>query len=208
MATPREKVVAEIGVSEAKFAPKVAGAYVTPISVKYAIGIVLDPTVERVERYADNRLVLGIPNEQGMEGTLGTTARDVELEKVTGTAMEVTGGVATLQQKTYARGAVYFEHEEVDEDNVIKKVKTWCFDAELGRGGVNHSTKTGTLAFADYTYPLRVLGETLMKSDGASEYVDENGMGRVAYMVSAWPGDTGYATFGDEVPTPKALVGA
>jgi len=201
----REKVVAEIGVQGAKFAPIGTDGYDTPVKLKYTVNITLSPNVERAERYADNRLIISIPNEPFMDGSMGTTAHDIELEKMAGISMEVAGGVATLGMVKYLRGALYFEHIEIVEDGTSKLVKTWVYNVEVGKGETNLSTKTASITFADYVYPIRSMGDTLMANDGETEYIDQNGMKRNVFMFNAWPDDAGYATFGDAVPVPKAL---
>ena len=201
----REKVVAEIGTEGAKFAAVAADGYATPIELEYTVNITLSPSVERAERYADNRLILSIPNEPFMDGSIGTTARDIELEKLAGISMEVAGGVATLGMVKYLRGALYFEHIEYLKDGTNKLVKTWVYNVEVGKGETNLSTKTASVTFADYIYPIRSMGDPLMADDGTTEYIDQNGMKRNVFMFNAWPDDAGYATFGDAVPVPKAL---
>lgn len=204
----RKKAAAYHGVSNMKFAPKAAGAYETPFRMLYAKSISLNAQVSATEQYADNRLVCRIPSDTGYEGEIGTTAQDVAVEKAGGTAIEGANGLVTGNVTRYLRGALYYEHLEMDEDGIDSVVKTWVYGVELGKGSKVNSTDQAAVELGAYTYPIRAHGETLMDSAGESPWLDERGVGRMAFLYSAWPEDEGYAAFGETVPAPKVAGSA
>ena len=142
-------------------------------------------------------------------GAIGTTARDIEFEKLAGYALEIDGGLAEVQALGYKRFAVYYETTHVDADtNLPYKVKHWIINAEIGKTNESHATNQASPTFAEYSYPIRVYGSSCKTLAEAGEaYVDENGNKIVVLRVSAYPGDENYDDFGDEVPTPVAKAG-
>ena len=200
----RNKSVAYHGIENVRFAPKRKGTYATElIPLPYAQSLGLTAKAEAAELYADNRLVCRVPSDTGYEGELGGTSPSPELEKAAGFAIEGASGLITTNIANYLRGALYYEHQETDEDGVNHTVKTWVLNVEVGKGSKNHATDQAGVQFGSYAYPFRSYGDTLMAADGTSEWLDENGVGRKAFFYSAWPEDTDYADFGKTVPVPK-----
>lgn len=207
MERTRSKAVAYHGVNNVKFAPKRKGAYATEfIPLAYAQSLGLTSKAEAAELYADDRLVCRVPSDTGYEGELGTTSAAPELEKAAGFAIEGSAGLITTDIASYLRGAMYYEHQETDEDGVNHVVKTWVFNVEIGKGSPTHNTDQSSVQFGSYAYPFRSYGDTLMAEDGTSEWLDENGVGRRAFLYSAWPEDPDYADFGKTVPVPKVAA--
>lgn len=205
MAT-RKKAAAYHGVENVRFAPKTADGYATGkdiLKVLYAKSLNPSALLEDAEQYADDRLLFRVPNDKGLTVELGTTALDPELEKAAGYAMEGANGLLGLQMVSYARGALYYEYSERDENGVARKVKSWLYNVDLGKGTGTHTTDESSVSFGAYTYSLRAYGTELMDADGVKEFVDENGMGRKVSTYTAYPDDPDYATFGDAVPVPK-----
>ena len=197
------------GIRNVKFAPKKNGAYATDlIPLAYAQSLGLNAKLEAAELFADDRLICRVPSDTGYEGEIGMTTSAPELEKAAGFALEGAAGLITTDVAGYLRGALYYEHREVDEDGVNRTVKTWVLNTEIGKGSKTHSTDQNSAQFGSYAYPFRSYGEPLLAADGTSEYLDENGVGRLAFFYSAWPDDTGYASFGQTVPVPKVAPAA
>lgn len=195
------------GINKVKFAPKRKGVYATEfIKLEYAQSLGLNAKLEGTELYADNRLVCRVPSDTGYEGELGMTTSAPELEKAAGFALEGEAGLITTNVANYLRGALYYEHLETDEDGVNRLVKTWVLNTEIGKGSKTHSTDQASVQFGSYSYPFRSYGDPLMAADGTSEYLDENGVGRLAFFYSAWPDDPGYADFDKTVPVPKVAA--
>lgn len=200
----RTKAAGYHGVQNVAFAAKTPTGYASSLlRLLYAKSINPSALLEAVEQYADNRLLFRVPNDKGYEGEFGTTAPDVEFEKQAGFAIEGASGVIKTNLVAYPRGAVYYEFMENDEDGVQSVVKVWMFNVEIGKGSENHSSDAGSVEFGEYKYPFRVYGDPLKNAEGTADYLDSRGLGRRAYMYVCRPGDTGYDTFGDTVPTPK-----
>lgn len=200
----RNKAVAYHGIDNVKFAPKRKGVYATElIPLSYAQSLGLNAKAEAAELYADNKLVCRVPSDTGYEGELGNTSPSPELEKAAGFAIEGASGLITTDIASYLRGAMYYEHQETDEDGVNRTVKTWVLNVEIGKGSKTHNTDQASVQFGSYSYPFRSYGDTLMAADGTSAWLDENGVGRKAFFYSAWPEDPDYADFGKTVPVPK-----
>lgn len=202
----RTKAAAFHGVENVKFAPRTNGKYASGediLKVLYAKSLNPSSLLEATEQFADNRLLFRVPNDKGYDVEFGTTAPDPELDKAAGFAVEGANGLLSVEQLNYARGAMYYEFKERDEDGKVSMAKCWMFNVELGKGSGNHATDESSIAFGSYTYPARVYGDDLMDNTGTKPYVDDKGMGRKVFMYTSRPGDEGYDTFGDEVPAPK-----
>lgn len=209
MSNKRKKAAAYHGVESVKFAPKTGGAYATGediLKVLYAKNLNPSSLLEAAEQYADDRLLFRVPNDKGYDVELGTTAPDPELEKAAGFALEGADGLISASVVSYARGALYYEFKERDEDGRPSMVKCWMYNVELGKGTGTYTTDESSVTFGAYSYPFRVYGDPLMDADGTNEHLDDRGVGRTAYMITARPGDAGYATFGDSVPVPKVAA--
>ena len=203
MAT-RNKAAGYHGIQNMKFAQKSDSGYSTQLTdLLYAKSLNPSALLEAVEQYADNRLLFRIPSDTGYEGEIGTTAPDMEFEKLAGFAQEGANGLIRMSLASYVRGALYYEFIERDEAGLGSAVKVWLYNVEIGKGSETHATDEATVSFGDYSYPLHVYGDPTMTHTGDAEYIDANGLKPLTMLYSAWPDDTQYATFGDAVPVPK-----
>lgn len=191
------------GIQNMKVAKKENGTYGEIAPFNFAKNISLNSLLNAIEQHADNRLIFRVPKDDGYDGELGTTAQDTELEKSLGYYKEGKSGGIKTSLVSYARNAIYYEFTEHNEDGVAYAVKVWLYNVEIGKASENTATDTDSIEFGNYSYPIRVYGDKLMASDGKNEYLDENGLGRNAFMYISRPGDTGYETFGDAVPVPE-----
>ena len=205
-----KKAAAYHGVEGVKFAPKTNGSYATEdgiLSILYAKSLNPSSLLEAVEQYADDRLLFRVPNDKGYDVELGTTGQDPALEEAAGYVMAGSNGTISVGQVAYARGALYYEFLERDEEGVPSKVKVWMFNVEVGKGTGSFTTDESSVTFGTYTYPMRVYGDPLKSADGSADSLDAKGLGRTAFLYTCRPGDTGYETFGDSVPVPKIASG-
>ena len=201
----RTKAAAYHGIQNMKFAKKTGGTYAAePILLKYAKSLNPSALLEAVEQHADNRLLFRIPKDDGYEGEIGTTGQDPDFETLIGAAMDGTNGVIRTGLVSYARGALYYEFIERNAEGQASVAKVWMYNVEIGKGNESYTTDTNSAEFGDYTYPFRAYGDPVKAATGDADYLDANGMGRVAMMYISRPGDTGYDTFGATVPVPKA----
>lgn len=184
------------------------GKYKTPgeegtlAKIAYLKSVSLDPQINSTAQYANNRMVLNIPTDNGYTGELGVTAQDPALETAIGRTMKLANGaLATVGGAGTRRlEGLYYEFYEEDETDGRSAVKVWLLGVELGASSVNNSTDQDSVEFGAYSYPVTVYGTRVLKDTGEDEYVDERGLPRQCYMMVSRPDDTGYATFGDSVP--------
>ena len=204
MAT-RNKAAGYHGIQNMKFAQKSDSGYSTQLTdLLYAKSLNPSALLEAVEQYADNRLLFRIPSDTGYEGEIGTTAPDMEFEKLAGFAQEGANGLIRMSLASYVRGALYYEFIERDEAGLGSAVKVWLYNVEIGKGSETYTTDASSVEFGSYAYPFRAYGDDLMDQEGTTKYLDDKGLGRKAFMYMSRPGDTGYDTFGASVPVPKA----
>ena len=197
------------GIENVKFAPFAAGTYAADfIALSNAKNLGFTSSLEDTELYADNRLLARLPNDKGYTVEFGTTAQLPELERAAGYAIDGANGTIGANVVEYMAGAIYYEFTEVGEDKRSYKVKVWAFNAEIGKGAPTHNTDEKSIAFGEYKYPATIYGDPLMNSTGDKPFIDERGMGRLAFLYTARPGDEGYDAFGDAVPTPKVKASA
>lgn len=201
-----QKAKAVVGVQGGKVAVMGAeGEWGTPQDFKYLTSVSLETNIEDFEQYADDERVVLIPSDNSIDGTIGTTAKDVAFEKAAGYLQELDGGtLADIKIHGYTRCCFYFEFTNIDQaTGQPYKVKTWLLNAELKKTGETHETNTNTPTGATYEYPISVYGLNVKDSAGTADAVDDNGFVICAYKVHSYPGDEDYATFGDAVPEPQ-----
>ena len=171
----------------------------TPVSIPYITAVSLAPILSTTDQYANNRLVLQIPKDNGYDGELGTTAPDPGLEKALGYLMDGEDGKIKADMVTYKRVNLYYEMLMEYENQATQVRKVWLYNVQIGKGEENSSTDAESVEFGTYAYPIQVYGTPLLSAED-TEYIDENGMRRMAYMIYSDPGDSNYATFGNAVP--------
>lgn len=198
-----EKAAGYHGVQNVKISTKENGKYGVVTDFKYAKNISLNSLASAIEQHADNRLIFRVPKDEGYEGELGTTSQDIELEKKLGYYQDGKNGGIKTNLVSFARNAVYYEFIENSKDGIASAVKVWLYNVEIGKASENNTTDTDSIEFGAYTYPIRIYGDSLMDSTGEEEYLDDKGLGRLAFMYISRPGDEGYETFGDTVPVPQ-----
>ncbi len=191
------------GIQNVKVSKKEDVTYGTAAPFMFAKNISLNSLLNAIEQHADNRLIFRVPKDDGYDGELGTTAQDIELEKSLGYYQEGKSGGIKTNLVSYARNAIYYEFIEHNEDGMAYAVKVWLYNVEIGKASENVSTDTNSIEFGSYSYPIRIYGDKLMSSDGKTEFLDEKGLGRTAFMYVSRPGDTGYETFENTVPVPE-----
>lgn len=188
------------GIQNAKIAK---GETITPL--EYVKNLSLDPQINSTPQHADNRMVLNIQTHNGFTGNLGSTAKDPAVEKELGYSVDIsTGGTGIVGGAgNVTLDGLYYEFFEEIEKGARRVVKAWLLSVELSPSSENYETDADGASFGDYVYPVTVYGSTLKAATGDTDYIDENGNRLTCYMILRRPDDTGYATFGDEVPVPK-----
>lgn len=194
------KAAAYHGIENTKFALKKDGAYTAPFDIKYARGLSLNKALTATSKYADNRKVLDIPSDKGYDGELTTTAQDVGLELELGYMLEGEDGLMDLKVTSFPRGALYYEVTLEYEEEPSETIKVWLLGAELRKGNLQYNTDEENLNLGDYTYPLVVFGDPLMKAGGADEYRDSRGNTKRCFMIYKYSDDPDYEAFENQVP--------
>lgn len=193
------------GCDHAKYKPTGEGAVVTPLD--YVKNVSLDPQINKTPQHANNRMVLNLISDNGFTGNLGVTAKDPELEKAIGRAVEMSSGIGIVGGAGVTRlDGLYYEFKEEREKGkpIVKKV--WLLNVELSPASENAATDTDSITFGEYIYPITIYGETVKDSAGTDDYVDKDGNRLTCYMIISSPSDADYANFEKTVPVPKVAV--
>lgn len=92
----------------------------------------------------------------------------------------------------------------IGADGIRKAKKTWVFGVQVSppNDSFTQDQDDITQSAADYAYTA--YGVDLLDAEGETAYVDENGQKTKVFTWSKKPTDSGYATFLDSVPVPKA----
>lgn len=201
----QEKSAAYHGIDNAAYAVRgVDNAPGTEIKkLLYAKSIALSAIIDRQDVYADDRLIMAIPADQGYEGTFGTTDQDIPFETDVGLVMVLSSGVANVKMTGYTRFDFYHEFKRHLSTGQAYTVKAWVLNCEAGKADINNETDTNTLTIGTYSYPLRVYGEKVLDAAGTNPFRDALGNEKVATIIRAMPGDEGYDEFEKTVPVPK-----
>jgi len=189
------------GLKGCKYAfPDAAGAWGQPVSLPYAQSLSLSTKINTATLDADDRRVIEIPSDKGYDGTLGLSNLDQDYEIALGYSVVLDNGtVAQLDAVALEKHCLYFETMGAREGGAAFKIKTWLMNITTSKSGKNYTTKGDNVEFGKHEIPITIYGTPLRDQNG-DEFVDEDGMTRVVYMVSSVPGDAGYATFGDAAP--------
>lgn len=183
------------------------GVYAIDDEVKplgYLVSNTLDKSISTKDIYGDGDLQLSVLSDKGMTGTLEMTARDDEFETDLGFVKAIAQGLAdvqVLQNKTIAVG---YENYILTADGVTKTKKVWLLGVNVSPASDSLSQNTDTTNEATASYGLTVKGVNLKDTGGSDDYVDENGNTIKVFKISSVPGQEGYETFLDSVPTPTA----
>ena len=182
----------------------VDGTEVKPLG--YLVSNTLDKSISTKDIYGDGELQLSVLSDRGMTGTLEMTARDDEFETDLGFVKVIAQGLAdvqVLQNKTISVG---YENYILTADGITKTKKVWLLGVNVAPASDSLSQNTDTTNEATASYGLTVKGVNLKDNTGSADFVDENGNTLKIFKVSSVPGQDGYNTFLDSVPTPKASV--
>lgn len=185
----------------------VDGSTVKPLG--YLTAISTEKNIDTKDIYGDGEIILSQMNDKGSTGSLEMSARDDDLEKDLGFAMEIEQGLAEAQVLGNVDIAVGAECYIVVKDKtsgkaVQKTKKVWWLNVNVAPAGTSLSQNTDTTNEATVSYPLTIKGTNLLAKDGTSAYVDANGNTRKIFKISCLPENPNYATFLDSPPIPKA----
>lgn len=170
----------------------------------YLSAFALEKNTSTKDIYGDGDLQLSIISDKGMTGNLDLTAKDDTFDTDLGFAMSISQGLASVQVLQNKSIAVGFECYVTDASGVTKTKKVWLLGVNVAPAGESLAQNTDTINEAVASYPITVKGVNLQDSTGTTDYVDANGNTIKVFKITALPSDTGYSTFLDSVPVPKA----
>lgn len=191
------------GVSNGAIAIKGESGYGTPKKLPYLKSIPLTPSVGETPIFANNVRIETAIADTGFTGSIGTTAQEREIEKALGQIIDGANGDLNVNLISYVKAAIYYEFIQKTPEGIPYVVKNWLLNVEIGKASLNHQSMTDTSNIGEYTYPIIVLGELVQNAAGTEDYVDEHGVTRTCFRISAFPDTPGYATFSESVPVPK-----
>lgn len=183
-----------------------AKTYSTPESLAYASGLNLEADFNETKKYGDGMVIAVIADDKGLTGSVITTSVEDDYEIACARAvLDNNGNLVTIQQKSSIHHAIYYETDYLDA-GVNKTAKFWLLNLTTGKASESYQQTEEDPTINTYEYSLTVLGEKLEANLTTDDFVDENGNTINVYRVRSLPGETGYATFGDAVPTVKSAT--
>ena len=122
-----------------------------------------------------------------------------------GRQLEISEGLAEVEQHDAIEHAIYFEVER-NQNGVKTTKKVWLLEVTTGRPSESFEQVTDNPNMSPVEYPLTVFGTNLRNNLDTADYTDTNGNTKRVTRISVIPTDTNYATFGDTVPTPTSAA--
>ena len=171
----------------------------------YLAGLTLSRAISEQKFYGDGDLQDILTTEPNITGSLVLTARDEDFEKDLGYIEDIEGGTASSLVKTLKTANIYCEvyHKEAGQPEKVKKL--WLLNARVSPAGESYTQSGDSITVNNAEYPLSIIGVNRKTADGTSDYIDPTtGDTKKEWKMSSIPTDTGYDTFGDTVPVPKA----
>ncbi len=200
------KVLAQFNVKDAVYA-LVGETTVKPLTFMNTFS--KDRNINTTTLYGDGEAQVSLASDRTISGAIGTTARDEEFEAALGIS-EVLGDGSRAELAITAMKAVNFgyETEFIGKDGITKTKKVWILNVQISPPNESLTQTQDSVTQSTFDYNYTGYGEFVKTADGSEDYVDsETGCKMRAYTVSKKPGDSGYETFLDSVPTPKKALG-
>ena len=169
-----------------------------------------DRNVNTKTLYGDGEAQVSLASDKTISGAIGTTARDEEFEKDLGLAQAMSdGSMAEIAVTSMKKVNFGFQTEYVGKDGVTKVKKVWVLGAQVSPPNESLTQTQDDISQSTTDYNYTGYGVNAKDQTGNADYIDPNtGNAMRVYTVSKKPGDTGYETFLDSVPTPKVPASA
>lgn len=195
------KVLIQFNVKNGQYAIKQNDAWViSPLT--WLNSFSKEKDLDSSDIYGDGEKQLTLVNDKGFTGTLGLTAQDYEYNKALGFNVQLSNGLAEVQQLSSIEHCIYFETQYTGKDGVAKTKKTWVFGVNAQAPSETYDQNTDSINQSTIEYAITIKGVNTMDSTGQVEYKDANGNTIKTFTLSKVPGDTGYDTFENTVPVP------
>lgn len=170
----------------------------------YLASVLAEKNISSKEIYGDGDLQLTVITDKGSTGTLELTARDEDFEKDLGFCMDISNGTAEVQIIENKTIAIGFESYITLSNGITKTKKVWLLGVNVSPASSSLSQNTDVTNETSASYSITVKGVNLKSSTGEDDWKDENGNTKKVFKVSCLPTQSGYDTFLDSVPVPKA----
>lgn len=200
------KVLAQFNVKNAVYA-FVGETTVKPLTFMNTFS--KDRNINTTTLYGDGEAQVSLSSDKTISGAIGTMARDEEFEVDLGIA-EIMGDGSKAELAVTSMKAVNFgyETEFIGKDGITKTKKVWVLNVQVTPPNESLTQTQDNITQSTFDYNYTGYGEYVKTADGSSDYIDPKTGGKLrAYTVSKKPGDAGYETFLDSVPTPKKAQG-
>lgn len=153
--------------------------------------------------YGDGELQDSAYSDLSISGAIGTTARDTDFEKDLGFMQTLKDGLLAEVAVTGAKRVHLGFETFIKKKGEAPQVKrVWLLNAQISPPSESLTQTKEDITESTFDYNYTGYGVNLKTADGSSDYVDENGMKKKIFTVSARPGAAGYQTFFDKVPVP------
>lgn len=157
--------------------------------------------------YGDGEMQDSAYSDLSISGAVGTTARDTDFEKDLGFMQTLKDGLlAELAVTGAKRVHLGFETFIKKKGEATQVKRVWVLNTQISPPNESLTQTKEDITESTFDYNYTGYGVNMKTADGSSDYVDENGMKKKVFTVSARPGDSGYQTFFDKVPVPTVAT--
>lgn len=196
------KTLIQFNVRNGQYAIKTNGSWsISPLT--WLNSFSKEKDMDTTPIYGDGEKQLTLVNDRGFTGTLGLTAQDEQYNKALGFNMTLANGTAEIQQLSSVEHCIYFETQYTGKDGITKTKKVWVFGVEATAPSETYEQNTESINQSTVEYGITIKGVNTLNATGEADYRDENGNTVKTFTLSKVPGDTGYDTFENTVPTPQ-----
>lgn len=157
--------------------------------------------------YGDGEMQDSAYSDLSISGAVGTTARDTDFEKDLGFMQTLKDGLlAELAVTGAKRVHLGFETFIKKKGEATQVKRVWVLNTQISPPNESLTQTKEDITESTFDYNYTGYGVNMKTADGSSDYVDENGMKKKVFTVSARPGDSGYQKFFDKVPVPTVAT--
>lgn len=201
----KEKNLVRFNIQNAKFAVQSDSGYGAIVPFSSSTKMALEGDISSKKIYGDGVVIATLVNDKGKTGVLTCNNITDEYELAMGRKIQTDSGLADIKQTKTIKHAIYFEICNLTESGKTTVAKTWLFGCvSITRPSESYDQSTDDINESSFDNGFEVHGIKLLAADD-TVYKDENGTEMYAWQITSVPGDAGYETFGDSVPTPKLL---
>lgn len=159
--------------------------------------------------YGDGEMQDSAYSDLSISGAIGTTARDTDLEKDLGFMQSLKDGLLAEVAVTGAKRVhLGFETFIKKKGEATQVKRVWVLNVQISPPNESLTQTKEDITESTFDYNYTGYGMNMKKADGTADYVDENGMKKKVFTLSARPGDAGYDAFFAKVPVPTVVTEA